>query len=164
MFSLFKKKKEEEQKQLVAYISGKVIPIEQVNDPTFAEKMLGDGIAIEPIENIIVSPGNGIVTMVMADSKHAVGITLNNGIEILIHEGLDTVNLQGKGFELYVKEGQKVKAGDKLLSFDEKILKEHKLDKTCIMVVLNSSEHSDLRFYTELEVMAGETVVAEKMD
>lgn len=79
MFSFLKKKKVDTTKGLVAHISGKVIPIEQVKDEVFSSKMLGDGLGIEPSEENIVSPCDGVVTSIMVESKHAVGITMNNG-------------------------------------------------------------------------------------
>lgn len=159
MFSFLKKGKDN--KGLAAYISGKVIPIEEVNDGVFSEKMLGEGLAIEPTGNVILSPCDGVISSVMEDSKHAVGITAKNGVEILIHEGLDTVSLEGEGFQLFVKQGQKVKKGDRLLQFDDKLLDEKKLAKTCIMVVTNSNEHPEVKFITGMEAVAGETIIAE---
>ena len=119
MFSFFKKKQApaEENKPFVvkAYLSGKVVPIEEVKDEVFSSKALGDGLAIEPGENVIVAPCDATVSVLMEGSRHAVGLTLANGVEILIHEGIDTVNMEGDGFEYFVKEGDKVKAGDTLV-------------------------------------------------
>ena len=119
MFSFFKKKQApaEENKPFVvkAYLSGKVVPIEEVKDEVFSSKALGDGLAIEPEENVIVAPCDATVSVLMEGSRHAVGLTLANGVEILIHEGIDTVNMEGDGFEYFVKEGDKVKAGDTLV-------------------------------------------------
>ena len=159
MFSFLKKKKADTTKGLVAHISGKVIPIEQVKDEVFSSKMLGDGLGIEPSEENIVSPCDGVVTSIMVESKHALGITINNVIEILIHEGLDTVALAGEGFELYVKEGQKVKVGDKLLKFDAKLLESKGMEKTCVLVVTNFDEHSNIKFVTGIDAVAGETTI-----
>ena len=161
MFSLFKKKKEQSQTGFVAYISGKVVPIEEVNDGIFSAKILGDGLAIKPEGNIITAPCDGTVTTVMEDSKHAVGIAANNGLEILIHEGLDTVALEGKGFELFVKTGQKIRRGDKLIRFDDQVLKEKGMNKICIMVITNSAEYPNLKLYTGMDAVQGETVIAE---
>ena len=112
MFSFFKKKQApvEENKPFVvkAYLSGKVVPIEEVKDEVFSSKALGDGLAIEPEENVIVAPCDATVSVLMEGSRHAVGLTLANGVEILIHEGIDTVNMEGDGFEYFVKEGDKV--------------------------------------------------------
>ena len=94
MFSFFKKKEApvEENKTpvLTAYLSGKVIPIDEVKDEVFSSKALGDGLGIEPEGNVIVAPCAGTVSALMEGSKHAVGLTLSNGAEILIHEGIDT--------------------------------------------------------------------------
>lgn len=120
MFSFFKKKEApvEENKTpvLTAYLSGKVIPIDEVKDEVFSSKALGDGLGIEPEGNVIVAPCAGTVSALMEGSKHAVGLTLSNGAEILIHEGIDTVNMEGEGFKCFVKEGQKVNAGDSSFS------------------------------------------------
>ena len=100
MFSFFKKKQApaEENKPFVvkAYLSGKVVPIEEVKDEVFSSKALGDGLAIEPEENVIVAPCDATVSVLMEGSRHAVGLTLANGVEILIHEGIDTVNMKAQ--------------------------------------------------------------------
>ena len=99
MFSFFKKKQApaEEKKAFAvkAYLSGKVVPIEEVKDEVFSSKALGDGLAIEPVENVIVAPCDATVSVLMEGSRHAVGLTLANGVELLIHEGIDTVNMEG---------------------------------------------------------------------
>ena len=107
MFSIFKNKENsaEENQTLVlkAYLPGKVIPIEEVKDEVFSSKALGDGLAIEPEGNIVTAPCAATVSLLMDDSKHAVGLTLSNGAELLIHEGIDTVNMQGDGFSAQCK-------------------------------------------------------------
>ena len=154
MFSFFKKKQApaEEKKAFVvkAYLSGKVVPIEEVKDEVFSSKALGDGLAIEPVENVIVAPCDATV-----------GLTLANGVEILIHEGIDTVNMEGDGFEYFVKEGDKVSAGDKLLSFDPEKIKAHGYEKTCILVVTNGDDYPDMKLHTGMDAVQGETVIAE---
>ena len=97
----------------------------------------------------------------MEGSRHAVGLTLANGVEILIHEGIDTVNMEGDGFEYFVKEGDKVNAGDKLLSFDPEKIKEHGYEKTCILVVTNGEDYPDMKLHTGMDAVQGETVIAE---
>ena len=112
----FKRKaKNEPVKSLKAFISGKVISITEVNDQVFASKALGDGVAIKPSAQIVTAPCDGVISVIAGDSKHAIGITLNNGVEILLHIGLYTVSLNGEGFRVFVKEKDKVKQGDKLL-------------------------------------------------
>ena len=108
--SLFKRKSKDTGNDVYAFISGNTIPITEVNDPVFSAKTLGDGLAIIPSGELICAPCAGTISMVAEGSNHAVGMTLANGAEILIHVGLDTVILNGKGFKILVKEGQKVKA------------------------------------------------------
>ena len=147
--------------ELIENMSGKVVPIEEVKDEVFSSKALGDGLAIEPEENVIVAPCDATVSVLMEGSRHAVGLTLANGVEILIHEGIDTVNMEGDGFEYFVKEGDKVNAGDKLLSFDPEKIKAHGYEKTCILVVTNGDDYPDMKLHTGMDAVQGETVIAE---
>lgn len=102
---------------LTSPLSGKVVPIESVNDPVFSGKVLGDGLAIEPFDGKVYSPVNGTVETVM-DTMHAVGIKSDGGAEILIHIGRDTVSLKGKFFESHAKEGDRIKKGQLIIEFD----------------------------------------------
>jgi len=102
---------------LVSPMTGNVVKMEDVPDDMFSQKMLGDGIAIEPAEGTVVAPLDGEIIQFFP-TKHAVGIRGNSGLEVLIHIGLETVALNGEGFEGYVQQGDKVRAGDKLISFD----------------------------------------------
>ncbi|AKS39698.1 PTS glucose transporter subunit IIA [Anoxybacillus gonensis] len=113
MFRLFRKREE----VIVSPLTGNVRSLENVPDPVFAQKMMGDGFAIEPTDGVVVSPIHGEVVQVFP-TKHAVGLRSDEGLEILIHVGIDTVHMHGEGFEAYVKAGDRVKAGDLLLSFD----------------------------------------------
>lgn len=170
MLSFFKKKKDEavSTKELSAFLSGKVISIDEVKDSVFSSKMLGDGVAIEPKTDLpggegylyVVSPCNGVITTVMEESRHAVGITADNGMELLIHEGIDTVALKGEGFKLFVSEGDRVKAGDGLLSFQPEVLKQKGYDMTCILAISNYQEFPELKFHVGMEAVAGETKIA----
>ena len=101
----------------VAPLDGRLVGLDKVPDPVFSQKILGDGFAIEPVNGEVVSPVNGTVTTVM-DSKHAIGLTSHTGLEIIVHFGIDTVNLCGEGFKVFVKAGDKVKAGQPLLAAD----------------------------------------------
>src|SRR5690554_5622221 len=92
---------------VVAFMEGTLVPLEKVNDPVFAQKMMGDGFAIEPTSGAVVSPVDGELTMVF-HTKHAVGITTNEGVEVLLHIGINTVELDGEGFEILVEQGSKV--------------------------------------------------------
>jgi sugar PTS system EIIA component len=116
-------------------MNGDVIKLEEVNDPVFSQKMMGEGIAIKPKDNSIYSPVSGVVTMIFP-TKHAIGITKDNNVGVILHIGIETVNLKGDGFDLKVKVGQKIKVGDLLMNIDlEKISK--KYDPTTIIVFDN---------------------------
>ncbi len=114
---------EEEQgtkgKESILYspMKGEVLPIKNANDPAFASGAMGDGVCINPTEGTIYAPADGVVSLVFP-TKHAIGIALNNGGEFLIHAGIDTVKMEGEGFEIFKEAGDRVKKGDKLLSFD----------------------------------------------
>ena len=139
-------------------LSGNVIRIEDVPDKIFAEKMMGDGFAIEPMGNIVVAPVSGEITSLFT-TKHAIGITSENGLEILIHVGMDTVSLKGEGFTSYVKQGDKVKIGDKLLSVDFDFIKEKVPSIITPVVFTNLTEESKLEInYGELK--EGKDIVA----
>ena len=102
----------------LAPMKGRLVPLDQVPDPVFAEKLMGDGFAIDPISGDVISPVDGTVTSLMADTRHAVGITADDGIEVLIHIGIDTVTLGGAGFTSLVAQEDRVKAGQLLLQVD----------------------------------------------
>ncbi len=144
---------------VTACIDGKVIPLSEIKDEVFSTGMMGNGVGIVPDGNVIVAPCNAKVVTVMEESKHAVGLTLKNGAELLIHEGIDTVNLQGEGFKLFVKPGDKVKKGDKLIEFDKDLLKAKGIDMTTIILLTNSDEYEGATFYSDMDAKAGETVV-----
>ena len=101
------------QLEIAAPLTGKVIPVTEVPDPVFAEKVLGDGIAVDPTEGTVYSPVDGTIFQI-AHTFHAMGIESDDGLEILVHLGIDTVKLEGKGFQSFVEVGQKVKKGDKI--------------------------------------------------
>lgn len=119
-------------------VTGKLIELEKVPDEMFAQKMLGDGFAVEPRENIIRCPIDGKVVMV-SENGYAFGLKNKRGLEVLIHIGIDTVNLQGKGFKMMLKEGQSVKAGDKAVELDLDFLKKEQYPITT-MIVITSGE------------------------
>lgn len=120
--------------------NGEVILLENVNDESFAQKLLGDGIAIIPSDGLISAPCSATIASVI-DSKHAVGLSCENGAEVLIHVGIDTVKLQGKYFNTLVKEGDVVKAGDPLIRFEKSKIEEAGYDLTTPVLVLNSDEY-----------------------
>ena len=122
-----------------AHATGQMIPMEEVKDETFAQKMLGDGFAILPEDGEVCSPVNGTVTSVF-DTKHAVCLVSDGGLEILIHIGIDTVNLQGKHFTAHVKDGDTVKAGQPLITFELEQVKKAGYD-TVIPLVFTDPDH-----------------------
>ncbi|MBQ7629027.1 MAG: PTS transporter subunit EIIC [Selenomonadaceae bacterium] len=124
---------------LRAVVSGKVIDITDVPDEMFAQKMMGDGVGIQPTGNTVVAPADAEVTMVAEESLHAVGLHLKNGADILIHIGIDTVNMKGKGFKAITKQGAKVKEGDPLIKFDSKAIKDAGYKDVVIIAVTNST-------------------------
>lgn len=113
----------EETNELYAPMKGEVLDVSKSADPAFASKAMGEGVAINPSEGVIYAPADGTISLIFP-TKHAMGITLNAGVELLIHAGIDTVKMEGKGFETFVETGVKVKKGDKLLSFDMDLVKE----------------------------------------
>ncbi len=114
---IFKKEEQVSSVVLKSFAKGKVVDLSEVPDPVFAQKMMGDGFAIIPSEGKVVSPVSGEIIQVFP-TKHAIGIKTTEGLEILIHIGLETVNMQGEGFEALVSAGNVVSAGDVLVNFD----------------------------------------------
>ncbi|WP_349632582.1 PTS glucose transporter subunit IIA [Neobacillus sp. SuZ13] len=110
------------EKDFVMPIEGEIIPITEVPDQVFSQRMMGDGFAIVPSKGSVVSPVDGEIMNVFP-TKHAIGIKSNQGYEILIHVGMDTVNLKGEGFTVLVKDGEKIKKGQEILKFDLDFIK-----------------------------------------
>lgn len=146
--------------EIRAFLSGRVIGIEEVPDKVFSEKVLGDGIAIEPTDNVLTAPADGEIINVMDGSFHACGMALENGVELLFHIGLDTVGMNGDGFECFVKEGDKVKAGDRLIRFDPEKIKAAGHPTVTMMVVTDEGSAEGIEFKTGMEAKVGKTVVA----
>ncbi|GKQ42365.1 PTS beta-glucoside transporter subunit EIIBCA [Companilactobacillus sp. RD055328] len=124
-------------------ISGETIALNKVDDATFASGALGKGMAIIPEDDTLYSPVNGTVSMIFP-TKHAIGINSDNGAEILIHIGIDTVQLEGEGFKGFVEVGDKIKTGDKLITFKNKKIREQGYDTTVMVVVTNSDNYLDI--------------------
>lgn len=155
MFNIFKKKKYVD---IYSPINGILLKIEDVPDPVFSRKMVGDGVALEPKEGIVYSPVNGTLIQLFP-TKHALGIKTEEGLEILIHIGMDTVEMKGNGFESFVSEGEKVKIGNKLLKFDmELVKKEHPLTSPIIITNMDIVDKIVKESYGE-EVKAGKTKI-----
>lgn len=125
-------------------IEGEVIPLEEINDGVFSNAILGQGCGIKPKDEKVYSPVNGIVTTI-ADTKHAIGIMSDDGIETLIHVGMDTVEMNGTGFEVLVKLGQKVLCGQVLLTFSIDKIKAAGHPTTTAFIVTNSDDYPNLK-------------------
>lgn len=142
---------------LFAPVKGNVILREAIPDETFASGVLGDGVGIEPETGEVVAPFDGEISSV-TDTRHAVGITGPNGMEVLIHVGIDTVNMKGDGFELLVAEGDKVKAGQKLIRFDIEKIRKAGYSTTTAVLLTNSEDYPEFRV-----VKSGKTEQMEKL-
>ena len=121
--------------------SGTVVPMEKINDDTFAGGILGQCVGIISQDGICYAPTDGVVETVF-NTKHALGIKSNQGAEVLIHVGIDSVKLEGAGFEVYVKEGDRVKKGQKILKYDKDIFQKNQIDETTVLIVSNSADYS----------------------
>lgn len=148
-----------EQKELKSILDGTVIPLEEVPDEVFSQKIMGDGIAIEPSGSVVYAPADGEITVVMEETGHACGMKLKNGIELLIHVGVDTVSMGGDGFELLVKEGDIVKCGTPLIKFDKEKIKAAGHPCTTMMIVTEEGKAEKISMYTGMEAEAGKTTV-----
>ena len=143
--------------QLVAPVTGNLILLEQVKDQAFAQKMLGDGVAFLPETGELVAPCDGEITYV-PDTAHAIALTEEHGLEILLHIGLNTVEQQGQGFAAKVKSGDKVKAGQVLLTFDRDALQAKGCDLSTPMVITNGDKVAKLEKGAQGPASAGKDV------
>ncbi|PFI80563.1 PTS sugar transporter subunit IIA [Bacillus cereus] len=155
LFGLGSKTNEE---TIVAPLTGAVKNIEEVPDPVFAGRMMGDGVAIDPTEGVVVSPVDGEIVQLF-HTKHAIGIKAKNGTEILIHVGLETVKMEGEGFEAHVSEGQVVKAGDKLISFDLELIREKAKSTITPIVITNTDAAESIKTTVGVAATKGSTEV-----
>lgn len=148
-----------EVKELRSILDGKVVPIEEAPDNVFSQKIMGDGVAIEPTNTVVTAPADCDVSVVMADTGHACGLTLPNGIELLIHVGVDTVDMGGEGFKLLVSEGDHVKAGQPLIEFDPEKIRAAGHPCTTMLIVTADGSASNITMHTGNNAKAGETAV-----
>lgn len=143
---------------LCAFTSGEVIPLSQVKDEVFSTETLGKGFAIKSECGRIYSPCNGTVESVF-DTKHAVNIVSESGAEVLIHVGIDTVKLGGRFFEAHVRDGDKIKVGDTLLTFDDEAISGKGYDTTAVLVVCNSDDYSEIKLLKEGKTSLGDELL-----
>lgn len=139
-------------------LTGTAIALEEIPDEVFATAVLGNGCGIEPPEYRVTAPFDGVVTTV-ADTKHAVGMTSKDGIEILIHVGLNTVEMKGRGFDVKVAEGQKVKFGQLLMNFDAKAIQEAGYPITTAVIVTNTDDYTAVKMSRTGEVTASDPLL-----
>lgn len=149
LFDFFKKDKKESnnQNRIISPTNGELLELSSVPDEVFSQKLMGDGFAIKSSDGIIVSPVNGTVEMIF-ETKHAIGLKTDSGLEVLIHLGIDTVNLKGKGFEVLVKEKQKVKAGEKLVNMDVDYIKNNAPSDISPIIFTNLIEGQKVKVVT----------------
>lgn len=156
---LFGKAKEVDKNiKIYAPLTGEYVKIEDIPDPVFAQKMMGEGFGINPTEGEVVSPIEGKVDNVFP-TKHAVGLKAENGLELLVHIGLDTVQLDGKGFEVLVESGDDIKIGDPLIRFDLEYI--NNIAKSIIspIIITNSDQTESIHIEDVQAVVKGETQV-----
>lgn len=146
-------------KELKSILDGKVMPIEEAPDDVFSQKIMGDGLAIEPSNTVVTAPADCEVSVVMADTGHACGLSLPNGAELLIHVGVDTVDMGGDGFKLLVKEGDHVKAGQPLIEFDPAKIKAAGHPCTTMLIVTSEGNAANIKMHSGIDAKAGETTV-----
>lgn len=153
---IFNEKKDQEVKkeQIVPLTNGELVNISQVPDEVFSSKMMGDGFAMKTEDGMIVSPVEGTIVTVFP-TKHAIAISSVDGRDVLIHLGVDTVNLKGEGFETFVEENQKVKVGDKLVKMDVEFIEKNAKSSMPIVVFTNLAEDESVKI-VEGNVKVGE--------
>lgn len=140
-----------EKQRIQAPLQGQLVSLDQINDEVFASQQMGKTLAIYPTEEQIVSPGNGQVTA-LYPTHHAIGLKLDNGAEILLHIGINTVELKGRGFERFVKTGERVRLGQKLLSFDKQIIQAAGYDPTVLVIITNTAEMAIIETTKQTEI------------
>ena len=155
---MFITRKEKKGMNIFAPIDGDAISLSHVSDEVFSQGMLGKGVAIRPSKGRVVSPVNGVMTLVF-ETKHAVTLVTDDGVEILIHVGLDTVNLKGEHFTAFVNQGDKVNIGDELLAFDIAGITAAGYDTTTPIVICNSDDFKSIEILTSGAVKQGDKIL-----
>ncbi|MCI8517042.1 MAG: PTS glucose transporter subunit IIA [Hungatella sp.] len=149
---------QEEKKVILAPVSGKAIPMSEVADPTFSQEILGKGVAIVPTSGTIVAPAAGTVA-VMFETGHAVSLKTDSGAELIVHIGLDTVNLKGRYFRACVAQGDAVKAGDTLVEVDLEQVKAAGYDVTTPVIICNTPSFPNMVCHSGMEVKALDPII-----
>ncbi|MGN5881758.1 MULTISPECIES: PTS sugar transporter subunit IIA [Staphylococcus] len=144
--------------EIYAPISGEYVNIEDIPDPVFAQKMMGEGFGINPSEGVVVSPINGKVDNVFPTS-HALGLKADNGLELLIHIGLDTVQLNGEGFKVLVESGDTVSVGDPLVEFDLDYISQNAKSVISPIIITNTDQAENIDIHAQDQLVKNETKV-----
>ena len=147
--------------QAFAPLAGRALPLTDVNDAVFSQKVMGDGLAIQPSEGKVYAPFNGEVASLF-ETKHAIGLMGDNSMELLIHIGIDTVNLQGQYYDAHVKVGDRVKKGDLLISFDKDAIEKAGYETVTPVILTNTDSYTTIEAQTGCEVRPGDTVLTVK--
>ncbi len=140
MFGLFKRSSPIPSNAVVAPVNGKIIPLSEVKDEVFAQHIMGDGAAIEPSDGMITAPCSGTITM-LYPTLHAFGIKSEDGLELLVHIGINTVNLKGRGFKAYVRQGDRVKINDQVIHIDIEAIHQAGYETT-VMILYPNCQYS----------------------
>ncbi|MDO5754810.1 MAG: glucose PTS transporter subunit IIA [Tissierellia bacterium] len=151
-------KQDHQEIKVFSPMKGKVVPLKEVPDEAFAQEVLGRGIAVDPTEYRLYAPIQGTVAMVF-DTKHAIGITSDDGLEILLHVGMDTVETKGEGFTVHVKQGDSIDIGDLLMEFDGNLLKEKGYPLVTPMIFTNLEDHQELKVRAKGNINAGDELL-----
>ena len=151
--------RQEAEGTVYAPADGKIIPLSAIPDQVFSQGIMGDGVGIEPSGDTVYAPADGTVAAVMEESKHACGLALDNGMELLIHIGIDTVDMNGDGFTLYIKQGDRVKKGDKLISFSPEKIKAAGHPVTTAFLISDEGDAKNIQIHSGMDAKAGETAV-----
>ena len=149
---------------LYAFTTGTVLPLKEVKDGVFSEGVMGEGLAIRPEEDLLYAPADAVVIVQMEESRHAVGLMLDNGMELLLHIGIDTVDMNGDGFAYLVKKGERVRKGTPLIRFDREKIKAAGHPEVIVCVVTEPGEAENIAMHTDMHAECGKTVIMEWED
>lgn len=158
MFKKWFGKQQPKEETITAPLDGTMVPLEDVPDPVFAQKMMGDGIAIDPADGDVVAPVDGEIVQLFP-TKHAIGLRSEAGVELLIHVGIDTVSMNGEGFTAYVKAGDRVKRGERLLSVDFSLVRDKAKSAVTPIIITNGDALESLEKKAGTSATKGETVL-----
>lgn len=144
--------------EITAVVDGEVVPIDLVDDQIFSQKLIGDGYGIHPIGKTIYSPVDGVIEQIAA-TKHAVYLAFNDELKLLIHIGIDTIELKGEGFESNLKKGMPVKKGTPLIQFDPKLIADEGFNPVVTVILLNSTERAyNIKVYPTEAAIGNQTI------